>query len=118
LAAAQVIHTEEVEKRAQELNSANDSRLHLTLVSSPVEPTFAVRVCPSPPAARLVVSADGGSVPGGAVPGGLSGGMGSADEGQGVDIAPTTTALLARANAKLIYWQNFYATCKAEGACR
>ncbi|MDP9112269.1 MAG: hypothetical protein M3O20_01150 [Acidobacteriota bacterium] len=116
--AARVIHKEEVEKRAQELNSANDSQLHHTLVSPPAVPAIVVRVCPRAPAARAILPADGTPVSGSTGSGGLSSGVGSDGQGPGLDIAPDTEALLARANAKLAYWQKFYATCKAEGACK
>lgn len=115
---AQVIHKEEVEKRAQELNSANDRQLHAALVAPDVKPSIVVRVCPGAPRPLVLVPADGGALPGGTGPGGLQSGVGSSDESQGTDIAPSTEALLARANAKLAYWLNYYATCKAEGACK
>jgi hypothetical protein len=118
LAQAQVIHKDEVEKRAQELNSANDSQLHAALVAPPVKPTVVVRMRDCSAAPGHIVPANGGSVPGVAGSGGLPQGVGSGGDQEGVAIATDTEALLERANAKLDYWQKYYATCKAEGACK
>jgi hypothetical protein len=118
LAQAQVIHKDEVEKRAQELNSANDSQLHAALVAPAAQPTVAVRMSKCPSTARLVVPANGGTVPGVAGQGGLPAGVGSGGDQTGVAIATSTEELLKRANAKLAYWQTYYAECKAEGACK
>lgn len=118
LAEAQIVHKEEVEKRAQELNSANDATLHAALGGPPAKPTVAVRVCKPAANPQPGLPANGSAIVGSAGLGGLQSGVGSDGSSEGVDIAPDTETLLDRANAKLKYWQQYYATCKAEGACK
>lgn len=118
LAEAQRIHKEEVEARAQQLTQTAGGVLHATLVASDSVAPFTVRLCPNTPTARLVVSADGGPLPGS--PGVATGspGVGSDGTSQGVDIAPGTEGILKRQDAEIAYWRTYYATCKAEGACK
>lgn len=119
LAAAQIVHKEEVEARAQEFNQAAGSQLHTALVAPNPKPGVVVRVCPRAPAPGLVLPTNGSPVAGSA--GGqpvVSGSVGSDSSGQGMDIAPDTEGLLKRAQAEITYWRAYYATCKAEGACK
>lgn len=119
LAAAQIVHKDEVEKHAQELISASNSQLHAALVAPNPKPDVSVRVCPGAAPARLGVSADGTAVGGIALrQPTLPGPVGSDGTGQGMDIAPDTVGLLKRAQAEIDYWRKYYATCKAEGACK
>lgn len=119
LAEAQRIHKDEVEARAQALVAASGGKLHDALVApDPVTP-FTVRVCPGSSAPKLKLPADGGTVAGSA--GGSTAVRGPVADGsgtQGVDIAPSTEALLKRADAEIAYWRKYYRTCKAQGICK
>jgi hypothetical protein len=119
LAQAQIIHKEEVEKRAQELTQAAGSQLHTALVAPDPKLAVAVRVCSPAPKAKPGVRADGGPVAGSALeqpvlPGPVAGDGAS----QGVDIAPATVGLFSRCQAEVTYWRAYYANCKAAGACK
>ncbi len=118
LAAAQAIHKEEVEARAQQLVQASGGQLHTALVAPDTVAPFAVRLCPNAPATRLVVSADGGPVAGS--PGVTAGGpgVGSDSPVEGVDIAPATEGVLRRQDAEIAYWRSYYAACHKEGICK
>lgn len=119
LADAQRVHTAEVEARAEALVRANDARLHGALVAPDPKPSVAVRVCPRVAAPRPPMSANGGTVSGGAGgPAAIPGAVGAESQGSGVDIAPSTEALLKRADAEIAYWREYYAACKAAGACK
>jgi hypothetical protein len=119
LAAAQIVHKDEVEKRAQELTQAAGSQLHAALVAPDPKPAVAVRVCSGPAPAKSGVRANVGTVPGSA--GGqpaVPGPVGSDGASKGVDIAPATVGLLGRCQAEVTYWRTYYANCKAAGACK
>lgn len=118
LAKAQEIHKQEVEDRAQVLVQASGGQLHAALVAPDTVAPFAVRLCPSPPTARLVVSADGGPVTGEPSVNTGSTSLGDGSAGQGVDIAPVTEGILRRQDAEIAYWRSYYATCKAQGICK
>jgi hypothetical protein len=119
LAAAQLVHKDEVEKRANELNQASGGKLHAALVAPNPVDTQPVRVCPRAAPARPVMSSNGSPVAGGPVgQPAVPGSVGSDGASQGVDIAPDTVGLLKRAQAEITYWRQYYATCKAEGACK
>ena len=119
LAAAQIVHKDEVEKRAQELTQAAGSQLHVALVSPDPKPSVSVRVCPTAVAARPGVRANGPAVAGSLVgQPAVPGAVGSNGAGQGVDIAPATVGLLARCQAEVTYWRTYYANCKAIDACK
>jgi hypothetical protein len=115
--AVQVAHVQEVESRAAEVMAAGNTRLAVALAATPVAAGFVLRVCPGPPHLSGNLSADDRPGPASPSPGGLPSGVES-NAPVGVDIVPGTEAILARANAKLIYWQTFYAICKNEGACK
>jgi hypothetical protein len=119
LAAAQIVHKDEVEKRAQELTQAAGSQLHAALVASDPKSSVTVRVCgtatPAKPGVRPDGSAVAGSPVGQPVVPGSVGGPGAS---QGVDIAPATVGLLTRCQAEVNYWRTYYANCKAAGACK
>lgn len=119
LAAAQQVHTEEVEARAQQLAAAAGGQLHTALVApDPILPV-AVRVCPRATPTQSVVPANGSASPGSVGnPAALLRSVADGSTDLGVDIAPTTEALLRRADAEITYWRQYYATCKAEGACK
>jgi hypothetical protein len=114
--AAQVVHVQEVEARAQQLVSSNNIQL-VQALATPAVPGFTI-LCPSAPHFGNKLPANGGTVGGSAGSGGLPSRVGGTDAGAGVDLSPETYAILARANAKLSYWQHWYQDCKAEGACR
>lgn len=119
LAAAQAVHKDEVEKRANELNQAAGGILHAALVAPDPKPAVAVRVCPRAVAARPVVPSNDGAVdrsPGQSAV--IQRPVGDESAGGGVDIAPGTESLLKRADAEIAYWRSYYAICKAEGACK
>lgn len=120
LAQAQIVHKDEVEKRAQELTQAAGSQLHTALVAPDPKPTVSVRVCkPRAAAPQPGLRTDGSPIPG--VLGGqplVSGPVGSDGDSQGVDIAAGTEGLLARAQAEVTYWRTYYANCKKIGACK
>lgn len=117
-AAAQVIHTQEVEQRAQELMATQASQLHTALAASnPVVP-FSLSVCPDTPKTRPVVPSNGtpgpSSVSGQVVRATVAGPATS----QGVDIAPDTDRVLKQADATVNYWKSYYQNCVKEGACK
>lgn len=120
LAQAQIVHKDEVEKRAQELTQAAGSQLHAALGAPDPKSSVSVRVCGAASSpAKPRVRADVGTVAGGpvgqpAVPGPVGGNGAS----QGVDIAPATVGLLTRCQAEVTYWRTYYANCKAAGACK
>ncbi len=119
LAAAQIVHKDEVEKRAQELTQAAGSQLHAALVAPDPKPAVAVRVYVAAAPAKSGVRPDVGTVAGGV--GGqptLPGPVGSNGASQGVDIAPATVGLLTRCQAEVTYWRTYYVNCKAAGACK
>jgi heme exporter protein D len=119
LAQAQLIHKDEVEKRAQEIVSANDQQLHAALVAPAPIPGIVVRVCPSAPTARFKLPANGGAVSGSnSGPAPIPAAVGDGSESSGLDIAPSTEQLLARADAEIAYWRKYYSTCKAQGICK
>jgi hypothetical protein len=119
LAEAQIVHKDEVEKRAQELTQAAGSQLHAALVAPDPKPSVAVRVCPTAAAAKPGVRADGGPVAGRPVGQPVVPGAVAIDGSeQGLDIAPATLGLLSRCQAEVNYWRKYYATCKAAGACK
>lgn len=119
LAAAQRIHKDEVESRAQELVAASGSKLHDALVApDPIAPII-VRVCPRAPTAGYQLPTDGGAVTGSdsgspVVHGPVADGSAT----QGLDIAPGTEALLQHADAEIAYWRSYYQTCKSQGICK
>lgn len=119
LAQAQIVHKDEVEKRAQELTQAAGSQLHAALVAPDPKSSVSVRVCGAAAPAKPGVRADVGTVAGGSVgQSALPGPVGSNGAGQGVDIAPATVGLLGRCQAEVTYWRTYYANCKAAGACK
>jgi hypothetical protein len=120
LAAAQEIHKQEVEDRANQLNQLSGATLHSALTAPVVAGPIVVRVCP-PPArpAGHPLPANGGAKSGGT--GGPAPVLAAVADGsgtQGVDIAPDTEALLARADAEIAYWRAYYANCKQQGICK
>ncbi len=119
LAQAQIVHKDEVEKRAQELTQAAGGQLHAALVAPDPKSAVSVRVCGAAPAAKPGVRANGGTVAGSPVgQPAVSRPVGSDGSGQGVDIAPATVGLLGRCQAEVNYWRTYYANCKAAGACK
>ena len=118
--AVQANHVSEVENAAANADAQNSIKLETALVAPAVPAArFVLRVCPSPVDRGNQLPADGGTGRASPGPGGLSSGVGSEDAGSGgTDVAPDTEALLARANAKLKYWQGYYQECRVEGACR
>ena len=119
LAAAQIVHKDEVEKRAQELTQAAGSQLHAALVTPDPKSTVSVRVCGAAPAAKPGVRSDGSAVAGSPVgQSAVPGSVGGPGASQGVDIAPATVGLLARCQAEVTYWRTYYANCKAIDACK
>lgn len=118
LAAAQAIHKEEVEARAQQLTQTAGGVLHTALVAPDPKPTFTVRVCPAGPTSGLIVPADVSPVTGESGVNTGSPGVGSGGASQGVDIAPITEGILGRQDAEIAYWRTYYATCKAQGICK
>ncbi len=119
LAQAQLVHKQEVEDRARQIVAANDAQLHRALVAPNPVPSVSVRVCKQPSASKHAVSANGSSVSGstsGSTP--VRGAVAQGSGGTGVDIAPSTEALLERADAEIEYWHKYYAACKAAGACK
>lgn len=119
LAQAQIVHKDEVEKRAQELTQAAGSQLHAALVAPDPKSNVVVRVCNSAAPAKPGVRADVGTVAGSTVgQPAVSGSVGSDGAGKGVDIAGPTVGLLSRCQAEVNYWRTYYANCKAAGACK
>ena len=116
-AAAQAIHTEEVERRAYQLVAQRDSQLHAALVAPAPDNALAVRVCKSAAPAKHVVSANGSASAGShPAPSDVPGQVASDDSGR--DIGPDTERLLAEADAEIAYWQGYYHDCKELGICR
>ena len=119
IADAQRVHAAEVEDRARALMAAEGGKLHGAFVAPDPKPPVAVRVCPRAAAPQLPVPANGGAVTGSA--GGSPDVRVAVADGsatQGVDIAPSTEALLDRADAEIAYWRQYYRTCKAQGICK
>lgn len=119
LAEAQIVHKDEVEKRAQELTQAAGSQLHAALGAPDPKSSVTVRVCvpaaPAKPGLRANVGTVAGSPVGQPA---LPGPVGSDGNSQGVDISPAVKGLLGRCQAEVNYWRTYYANCKAAGACK
>lgn len=119
LAQAQIVHKDEVEKRAQELTQAAGSQLHAALVAPDPKSSVSVRVCGAAAPAKPGVRADVGTIAGSAVgQPAVPGPVGNNGASQGMDIAPATVGLLGRCQAEVTYWRTYYANCKAAGACK
>jgi hypothetical protein len=119
LAEAQIVHKDEVEKRAQELLAVSNSQLRAALVAPDPKSSVSVRVCGSAAPAKSGLRTNGGTNAGSTVgQPAVPGPVGSNGAGQGVDIAPSTVGLLTRCQAEITYWRQYYATCKAAGACK
>lgn len=115
--AAQVIHTEEVERRAKQIVDASNSQLHTALVAPAPVDSLVVRVCPSTGDTGKNLPANGGSVAGsGAGQTIVQGSVAANDSGR--NIGPDTERLLSEADAEIAYWRSYYRECKAEGVCQ
>lgn len=118
-AAAQIVHKDEVEKRAQELTQVAGSQLHVSLAAPDPKPNFSVRVCGTASPAKPGVRANGGSNAGSPVgQSSVPGPVGGNGTVAGLDIAPATVGLLGRCQAEVTYWRTYYANCRAAGACK
>lgn len=119
-AKVQAVQTAKVtQAEALATSSNNSARATLQVaLAAPVIPGIVVRVCqPAALNSRVLVPASASPGPDSTGNTGLPGPVGDPDAAAGIDIAPTTEALLADADAELAYWRAYYQACKKVGAC-
>ncbi len=121
LVAAETVHKQEVENRAQELVDQRAAKLEGALVAPPPTDALNVRVCfPTAAGPELVVSGNGARSAGSGsaapvVPGSVASKNAPA---RSVNIGPATEDLFAKADAEIAYWRGYYMDCVRLKICK